>query len=171
MEGVVRSDHHASHQSKDHSAKLIMRLPEKPGSLPILPNPFTTDAPTLLRFLEPEVTALQILRSASREEENLFDLARMLVSVLKRVLRPGDRLQSRALGLELFPGYGVVGHHYHCVMELHTRHALGLWMSSEIHSSQMRSNLPPSPTSIGSILSGYYWALHHPTRGGVISNL
>ncbi|KAF9645206.1 hypothetical protein BDM02DRAFT_3131226 [Thelephora ganbajun] len=104
-----------------------MRLLEKSGSLPIPPIPFTTYAPTLLRFLElcedyhrnnpistsiphvpsqlePEVTTLQILRSASREEENLFDLTPMLVSVLEKVLRPGDRLQSRALGLELFAG-------------------------------------------------------------------
>ena len=127
MEGIICSDYHTD--ERYDSAKLVMRLLEKPEGLPILPPSFNTYAPTLLRFLglcedrhrnehpfaptpefrmpsQPglEIFALQILRSGSREEDTLSDLAPMFVSMLTRVLGPGDRLQSRALGLELFAG-------------------------------------------------------------------
>ena len=125
MEGIICSD--SNIRARCHSAKIIMQSLGKPGSLPTLPLSFATYMPTLLRFLElceechqsnpaspstpqvpsqvePEVIALQILRSAFREGDDLLDLAPMLVSVLARVLRADDRLQSRALGLELFAG-------------------------------------------------------------------
>jgi len=123
MEGIIRSDRHI--EARCHSAQLIMRLLGKPGSLPMLPLPATTYVPTLLRFLElcedchqsnpafasvpqlssqlePEIVALQILRSVFSREEALHGTATMLVLVLTRVLRPEDRLQSRKLGLVLF---------------------------------------------------------------------
>jgi len=125
MEGVVCSNWHHI-EARRHSAQLIMQLLEKqPGSFSIPPLPASTCAPTLLRFLElcedchqsnpalapipqlssqlePEIVALQILRSMFSGEELLHDIAPMLVSVLTRVLRPEDRLQSRTLGLALF---------------------------------------------------------------------
>lgn len=87
--------------------------------------PLTTYAPAFLQFLEyyrngppstsfpefhilskpgPEIVALQVMRSGTGGECDMADLSPMLVSVLTRILRPGDRLQSRVLGLELFAG-------------------------------------------------------------------
>jgi len=125
MEGIIRSNHPI--EARCHSATLIMQLLVRSAGPLAFFLSFTTYAPTLLRFLElcedhyrsdpvftlkpehpipstqnSEIIALQLLRYSIGNKYDMADLAPMLISVLTRILRSDDRLQSRALGLELF---------------------------------------------------------------------
>ena len=121
MEWVICSNNDV--ETRYYSAELVMQLLEKLGGLPVAPGLHDPYVPTLLRFLElcedfhrsnsiptlkpevpsdpePEISALRILRL--RYYRHFSVLTPTMVSVLTRVLRPDDRLQSRVLGLGLF---------------------------------------------------------------------